>query len=338
MEKTEQKIYYIFLGYGGENSLMPLAQYLQAKNEQVLVLDDQKFPFQRDEMLERLSEIREENRIVLINSSHVWFDRFTYHHFDRVNDPQMFSPLEMIGYLKPELSIYYPHDMGQFFHDSEYAFLDIFDIVMVPYRSNQYYRLRQAGIRSEVVGWIKKQKETQPIIQKENEPCRPVFFPSYVPDFYRKMGTEGYVKWFHDYIPECVPIKMGAGDSGVRPILTQEGRIFLDTSVSVYDAVNSYSLIIGSGTSSVVFEAALSGIPVVSLMDGIEPDGLVLEAVGDIPGVYPMHPEDLGTFLNELDNGRIIKPGPDVLKPFDFEKVYEILKHPEQVRSQRSQQ
>ena len=37
---------YIFHGYGGENSLMPLVHFMENRDHQVLVIDDQKFPYE----------------------------------------------------------------------------------------------------------------------------------------------------------------------------------------------------------------------------------------------------------------------------------------------------
>ncbi len=326
MGDVRKESYFVFLGYGGENSLMPLADHLYGKGKHTIVVDDQRYPFRRDEMLEKLKHIRDNYRVVLITSSHVWFDRATYRYFDLVDDPEVFSPLEMLGFLKPDLSVYYPHDMSEFVHNSELVFLENFDIVMLPYRNNLYYRIKHLAKRTEVVGWIKKRQKTEYHSHQSGTPYKAVFFPSHVPDFYQRLGTAGFADWFRNNITKDIHIKMGAGDAGIRPVLKKEGYTFLDTSLNVYDAVNSSDLIIGSGTSSIIFEAALSGIPVVSLLDGNEPDEVVIDAVGDIPGVYPIHPNELKTFLSELNNGsREIIPGPDVLKPFEFERVEEIL-------------
>lgn len=321
-----RETYYIFLGYGGENSLMPLADYLTAKGENVLVIDDQRFPFSRADMLRRLHEIRAEYRIVFITSSHVWFDQATYRYFDLVDDPEVFSPLEMLGYLKPDLSVYYPHDMSEFLHDSEIPFLENFDLVLLPYRNNLYYRIARIAKRVETVGWIKKARATTPKRHEPGQRYTAVFFPSHVPDFYQRLGTQGFADWFMKTIDKEIPIKMGAGDVGIRPILQEAGYTFLDPSQTVYDAVDTHDLVIGSGTSSIIFEAALSGIPAISLLDGNESDAYIRDTVGDVPGVYMIHPEELRPFLRDLDAGkRTVVPGPDVLLPFDFDRVCKLL-------------
>ncbi len=327
MKKMDKEQYFVFLGYGGENSLMPLADHLCGNGEHTIVIDDQRYPFQRDEMLEKLRYIKDNFRVVLLTSSHVWFDRATYRYFDLVDDPEVFSPLEILGFLQPELSVYYPHDMSEFVHDSELVFLENFDVVMLPYKNNRYYRIKHLAKQTMIVGWIKKRQSTKCRVHTQGEPYNAIFFPSHVPDFYQGLGVDGFADWFRKNIDKDIHIKMGAGDAGIRPILEQEGYTFLDTSMTVYDAVNSGDVIIGSGTSSIIFEAALSGIPTISLLDGNEPDEVILEAVGDIPGVYTLHPEELRPFLADLNNGNSnVTPGPDLLKPFEFEEVYQFLK------------
>ncbi len=318
--------YFVFLGYGGENSLMPLADHLYGMGEKTIVIDDQRYEFQRDEMLVKLKYIRDNFRVVLLTSSHVWFDCATYRYFDLVDNPEVFSPLEMLGFLKPDLSVYYPHDMSEFVHDSELAFLENFDIVMLPYKNNLYYRIKHLAKRTEVVGWIKKRQMTKVREHHQGEKFTAMFFPSHIPDFYQRIGVEGLADWFRKYISKEIQIKMGAGDAGIRPVLEKEGYTFPATSMTVYDAVNISDIIIGSGTSSIILEAALSGIPVISLLDGNESDEDIMNALGDITGVYTLYPKELNNFLSELNDGkRIINGGPDVLKPFEFERVCTML-------------
>ncbi len=320
-----KQTYYLIHGYGGENSLMPLADYLKAKGEQVLVIDDQKFPYERREMFARLAKIREEYRIALISSAHIWFDEVNYmHYYGR--DPQMISVLELLDFLKPEVSAYYPHDMESFFHDNELIALDRFDLVMLPYVSNLYYRLRHSCRRVMVTGWIKKHTATELKVDAAAPEYHAALFPSNIISFYNELGPEGYADWFCKYIGKDIPIKMPAGDAGVVPILTGKGYSFLDPSRSVYDVMNEYNIIIGSGHSSIIFESALSGIPTISLLDGVFPDETYLQSYSGIKGVYPMHPEELTPFLEELNRShRLLEAGPNLLQPFDFEGVYQFL-------------
>ncbi len=316
--------YFIFLGYGGENSIYPIFEYFEAKGAKALLMDDFRIPYERHEMVERLKELSKHYSIILITSSHLWFDSQTYRYFSGHEDPNMVAPLEFLDEFHPDMTVFYPHDMGNFMHVTEIPYIDMFDLVLLPYRNNMYYKLRHICKRIEVVGWIKKRQETS--IAMELGACKPVFFPSNVPTFYSKLGTEGFAQWFRDNIDPSIPIKMAFGDNGILPILSAEGYSFLDSSVTVYDAISSYNMVIGSGNSSIIFESAYSGIPAVALLDGILQDEEYLKELKGIPGVYPLHPEELREFIQNVDAGKIqLHAGPNVLIPFDFEKVWDML-------------
>ena len=316
---------YIFHGYGGENSLMPLVHFMENRDHQVLVIDDQKFPYERGELYHRLEEIKKQSSIVLISSAHVWFDEFNYHYFYG-KDRNMISVIELIDFLKPAYSVFYPHDMESFVHPSEIPWLDLFDMIMLPYAHNLYYRLLGCGRRVEVVGWMKKQRTVSPSIVLDSPVYSPVFFPSNIITFYEQLGAEGYADWFRRYTGPNIPLKMPAGDAGITPILSKEGYQILDSSQSVYDVMAEHNLIIGSGHSSIIFEAAFSGIPVVSLLDGVFPDEEYIKSLSGIKGVYPLHPEQLLEFIKDINTRHILlESGPDILMPFDFERVYKYL-------------
>lgn len=94
---STQTYSYIFHGYGGENSLMPLAHYMERKGHRVLVIDDQKFPYERSGLYHRLEDMKNQSGIVLISSAHVWFDEFNYHYFYG-KDRNMISVIELIDF------------------------------------------------------------------------------------------------------------------------------------------------------------------------------------------------------------------------------------------------
>lgn len=317
--------YFIFHGYGGENSLIPLAEYMQQQGKQILIIDDQRFPYERHELYNRLSLIKETNQIILITSAHIWFDEYNFRQIYRPN-PNIISVLELIDFLKPVYTVFYPHDVECFMHSSELKWIDIFDLVMLPYHHNMYYQLKHICKRVEIVGWIKKPAMDKICIKSESPTYYPALFPSNIVSFYDQLGVEGYAQWFRNYIGPQIPIKMPAGDDGVYPLLSKENYYFLPPSFSVYDAMAEYNLIIGSGHSSIIFESAFSGIPVISLLDGMFTDKEYLKTLSGIKGVYPIHPEELQDFLLDLKtSNKVLETGPDILPPFDFKRVYQYL-------------
>ena len=119
---------------------------------------------------------------------------------------------------------------------------------------------------------------------------------------------------------------MPANDDGVLPILSKKGYTFLPPDQSVYDAMNGHNLIIASGTSSIVYEAALSGFPVITLLDGVFPDETYLKELHNMPGIYPIHPEELSDYIKVLnDSHTILKHSPGILPAFQFQRVIELI-------------
>ena len=316
---------YVFHGYGGENSLLPLAAYMKERGFHTLVVDDQYAPLSRAETYRLLQDQKQVYSIVYITSAHLWFDEFNYDDFFW-KDSAVISAIEMLDFLKPVYSVYYPHDLECFMHPSEMNWLDLFDHVMLPYINNDYYKLKTICPNVDIVGWIKKREEVSPAYTEGPSTYSPLFFPSNISSFYKILGVKGYADWFIKYISPSIPLKMPGTDPTLYQILTDHGFTFLDPSVTVYGAMSQYNLIIASGDSSIVFEAALSGLPVISILDGMMSDEMCLQHIGGIPGVYPVHPEELNNFIEDLNkNGRHLEHSPNILKPFDFEQVLRLL-------------
>lgn len=320
MDKSN--FFYIFHGYGGENSLMPLVSYMESRGHHTLTIDSQRFLYNRSELITQLSEIKAQYSIVFISSAHVWFDTHNYSNF-YWNDDSIISAIELINFLSPAYSVYYPHDLQCMMHTTEKRWLSLFNLVLLPYKSNDYYDLKHYCKRIEIIGWIKKAHENSDLTFSAPTCCSPVFFPSNIISFYQKFGAEGYADWFMRYIPQTIPLKMPAGDVEVSSILIRNGYSFFDFSSSVYEIAPRYNTIIASGDSSIVFEAALSGIPVITLLDGVFSDEEYLKNISDIEGVYPIHPDELTTFIEKTNKSHHpLIAGPNILKPFDFPSVY----------------
>lgn len=312
---------FVFHGYGGENSLHPLARHFSENSFNTYVVDDQAYPCSKEEVFHSLAEKRQEYKIVYFTSAHLWFDQYNFGSL-YPHDPNIISALEMLDFLHPEYTIYYPHDLECFFHQNELKWLGMFDLVLLPYKNNLYYQLLSYDIKTDVVGWIKKDKEISVNPETDASSCSPVFFPSNIYTFFQTLGAEKYADWFIRYIPSSVPLKMPGNDLRLYPYLNPKGFTFLDGSKSVYDVMSEHNLIIGSGDSSIVFEAALSGIPVISILDGVFPDEAYYNSLKGIQGVYPLHPDEVAPFLEKVNSSQIVlHTGPNILEPFNYQKV-----------------
>ena len=312
---------YVFHDYGGENSLHPLARYFEAHQLNTYMIDNQVYPCPKEEVFNILAQKRAGRRVVYFTSAHLWFDQHNFEALYPAN-PDLISALEMMDFLKPDYTVYYPHDLECFFHPVELNWLSLFDLVLLPYKNNLYYQLISRGIKTDIVGWIKKEKEIPFKTDEDWEPYSPVFFPSNIYSFFQTLGAEKYSDWFLQYIPASVPLKMPGNDMRLYPFLNPKGFTFLDGSKSVYDVMAEHNLIIGSGDSSIIFEAALSGIPVISVLDRVFPDEVYLNSLKGIKGVYPLHPEEIKPFLEKINSSRThLAAGPHILGSFDYSKV-----------------
>lgn len=316
-EKT--KILYVFHGYASEYSLAPLAAYFKRKGEEILELDQ----FQDDTFFDKIKEIAEK-KIIYITSWHLWFDSYN---FEKVyNKMHTISPLEMMELLKPVFSVFYPHDLQCFLHDSEMRWADLFDLVLLPYKDNTYYYLQKMCRQVACVGWIKKDTNTGDVLGKGK--YRPVYFPSNVPDSYSCLGKEGYINYLNQYFDKSIPLKFAPSIEyeSIRNGLEMNGHILLETELSVYDILDRYNLIITNGNSSIVWEAALNGIPVISIMDGFLARKEYMESFKGCKGVYAMEIEELNGFMEYLaESDAVLAHGDNVLGKFEFEKAYQLI-------------
>ncbi len=312
---------YVFHGYGGENSLHPLARYFEMHQLNTYMIDNQVYPCSKEDVFNTLSQKRAGRKVVYFTSAHLWFDQYNFQALYPAN-PDLISVLEMTDFLKPDYAVYYPHDLECFFHPVELKWLSLFDLVLLPYKNNLYYQLISNGIKTDIVGWIKKEKEISKKAEESWAPYSPVFFPSNIYSFFQNLGAEKYADWFFQHIPTSVPLKMPGNDMRLYPFLNPKGFTFLDGSKSVYDVMSEYNLIIGSGDSSIIFEAALSGIPVISVLDRVFPDETYLNSLKGIKGVYPLHPEEIRPFLEKINSEQTrLATGPHILGSFDYAKV-----------------
>ncbi|MEF9917340.1 MAG: hypothetical protein RR746_08280 [Lachnospiraceae bacterium] len=324
----DTKYLYVFHGYGGENSLLPLAKYMSEQGHAIFTIDTQRFFHNREETLQLLTEQMENFRVVFLTSAHLWFDEYNYHDFYG-SDPAMLSAIELMDFLHPICSVYYPHDLECFMHPSEMRWASLFDYVLLPYKNNAYYKLRKICRHVEIVGWIKKQHEISISHNNPSIQYSPVFFPSNIITFYQQLGVEGYAQWFFKYINPSIPLKMPMNEPELSTIMCKQGYTFIDASRSIYDTMSVHNLVIASGSSSIVYEAAFSGIPVITLLDGVFSDEVYRKELPGMKGIYPLHPEELNSFIEDINKNHIqLSTGPNILAPFDFEKVYHYITAP----------
>lgn len=314
----QDKNVYVLAGAETRYVLKPFAEYLKHQGEQVVELDTED-----EECVNKLLH-HIPGRTVYITSDHIGLDR---ENLRAAVAGRRFSVsnLEIIKQLKPVRTVLYTHDLGQIIGVHEDRYLDLFDIVLFPYICNDFYFVKKGHTIVEETGWIRKKQDF--FLKNSGYHEKAVYFPSNMALSIERYGIEGYADWIERTIDTSVPIKPSAFGSmePVLNILEKKGYHILDKSMSVYDVMETADLIITNGCSSIVFEAAYSGCPVVSVLDGFEPDVQYRKKKPQVKWVYSLHPQEVRGFLSQWEKGQaVLEKGKDILKPFDFEKAYRL--------------
>jgi len=310
---NNSNIKYLLYGYGSAYSLEPLAKYMYSNGFDVLEMNPANANFS---VYEDLKEIQNKNT-VFITSFHPLLDteNLTRSGIKNVNCA---APLEIMDYIKPVKSIYYPHDLTPFFCDYEMPWCNLFDLFLLPFKNNLFYKIKTDGCNVLEVGWIKN-NSLQRKIDIQNDI---VYFPS---NTYYGMDESNRIKWFN-FIPKTIPIKAGniseTKFNKAVELAKNDGYTFLESSLNIFQLIHNCKLIITNGVSSVVTEAAMSGIPVVTMLDGVESDESYMRQLIKKDWVYPLKLEEIKDFIKKVQEGRItLNKGPNLLKEFDFEKA-----------------
>lgn len=311
---------YLFFGYGSEYVLSSAAGYLAGKGEDVMEIDMLSCPDYK-ECIRKISG----REIVFITSAHVWADSYIFEKFYYKNN--VVSALEVMDYLKPVKSYFYPHELGCFFHQSEKAWMDLFDGILLPFRNNDYYELSAQGLPVYEIGWIKKKKKFN---YQTSTKQMILFAPSGVSDEIKAIGEKGIVSGMARYVDRSVKFKYPVWEGYDELIagLRGEGFTVLDSRAGLDDLLEETRLVIGNRDSSIIFEAANCGFPTVSLSNSLnQPDGEGHPySVPEYNWVYRMKYSELPLFLKGLEGpeGGLLY-GEDRMEVFDYKHFYDIV-------------
>ena len=313
-------VLYLFYGYGCEYSLAPLARHMKDKSYDVLELD----LLYISNIYDILCTIKG-RKIVFITSWHLFFDKNNFVFFNKgVSSADVLSPLEIMDYVKPIKSIYYPHDLTNFLHEQEWSWLDLFDAVMVPYKNNDYYLMKRYTQVYDV-GWIKKTDSIK-MIERKNDKLHIVHFPSNLAYLMSFSPAQYYEQWkpLFDTGAE-VKFPLWSGFDKYIKILEDNNVRIIDSGKTVFDMINECDIITTTGGSSVLYEAGLSGRPVISVLDGAMAPEQYNEILPNYAWLYKLNVTAAAALINEVrSGGKVLYSGNDVLKPFDFDLAEKI--------------
>ncbi len=319
LDNSAEKLY-VFAGFGIEYVLNPLANYFRNQGLDVIEID--MYNHGNTTVEEHINEIRH-RQIVFITSWHLFFDQHNFEPYNKMKKKVM-SPLELMSALNPLKSYYYPHDLACYLHPIEYKWIDLFDAFLVPKLNKDTFRAD--GLTDIVeVGWIKKNIAVKGQTIDSNN-ISALYLPSNIEYSLSKYTPREYVDTWKPFVGLGIAVKLPIWDGldEVCTIAKEEGFTLIDGSISLFSILLEYNLIIGNGTSSVIYETALSGIPIISLMDGAESDTYYKSKLPS--GVITKTIEEAADYIKDIRGGRTqLHYKEDLLKPFDFDLAFKTI-------------
>ncbi len=251
---------------------------------------------------------------ILVTSSHFSWDR---RYMDWLMEvPDCPALVEIIGMLNPVYTVWYPHDLSQALLMDEVAKLSLVDLYLAPSPAEHMFAHL---VRTETVGWIKAVSD---IYEPAERWGRGLFLTMSLECVVVEKGPDETLKlmenWLHDWLwikfapfPQFAPLEEKLKARGIN---------ILDRNMTPPDAARHFDFVVTNGESSVVREAALSGITTYLVTD--------IGLFGDVSRRF------LWQFA-DLDNVHIVRTFDDIpddvpksaptILPFDMEKAVALI-------------
>ena len=163
-------------GVDSEYVLTDLAAHLRTKGWDVTELDFGQFKGDPRPVLDQLKQ----DQVGYITSAHtnlttlvasVISPKFVELY------PNYLSPLEILRYVQPKVSLYIPHDLLTPFGDTnlnEFRFLDLFDYILSPFPAPALQAALGKSVEVIQAGWIKHARRSADCVQAiQNSPTKP---------------------------------------------------------------------------------------------------------------------------------------------------------------------
>lgn len=317
---SKENIIYLFVGFGTEYSLSSLAKYMKSRDFNVIEID----MCQISQSKKILCSIKGK-AIVFITSWHLFFDDKNFNSYYNTQN-EIFSPLEIMDYLNPVKSFYYPHDLALFLHQEEWKWLDLFDAALLPYKNNDYYFI-QKHTKVYDLGWIKKVISIKRR-DVDHQDIKVLYLPGHTAYNLKNSSVDDFFETYDTLLARCDGIKFPIWE-GIGILMEEcisKGYKLIDNNKTLFDVIEEYDVVITNGTSSVIDEAGFSGWPVIALLDGAMSDDAYLELLPSYDWLYKMNIQEAVTFLDNIKAGtERLTCGEDILKPFDIKTAVDII-------------
>ena len=244
-------------------------------------------------------------KTVLVTCAHILHDTESMQEFLGIPDcPPLLS---VIRNLRPDLTVYYPHDLSSPFLWDEYPYAHLIDLYLGATDCERALRRR---MDVEIVGWIKLRRR-RGVPERRG---RALWLCMGTETVIQKIGVKRTFAAYKPHLRDWCSVKLPPYDycKPMERMIEETGATAIDCFETPPDHVPHYDLVISNGPSSVVREAGLMGKPVFILTaDGVFPKSYLkdMNQFSDLPYLR---------FVGSIDDIPATAPtAPPLLHPFD---------------------
>lgn len=305
------KVTYLFFGYACEYVLNPLFQYMQKLGYSCVELD----LFFNNNALQIIKSLKN-SHVVFINSAHLFYDKENFNAGYQYYSDNVISPLEVLDFLKPIKSIHVPHDLFELFHKQEIAWLDLFDMIFIPFDMPHYSFLGNTMID---VGWIKRDKK---IYSQSYDNSVAIGFAFSDFEYHRRLGLEKTLEIWKDILLKNVTIKFPLWNEveQYEEYFSMNGVSVFPCNANISDFIDKHHIILANGLSSVNAEAAYAGRLVINVVPSNFDSIYIKNRFKNLPNIQVMSINECIQYIDDIQKNSNKLPNlKSVIKPFDFE-------------------
>ena len=306
---------YLFIGLRNEYVLAPLAQHFRTLGHDCLEVDFSIAGWRNP------IAAAGERPIVLITSHHPYMDRHVYRSCYGTTIDVMSVP-EIIGWLKPVACYFVPHDLTEPLKPDEFSSLDLFNAIFMP---NDDYWSFQRYTRVVKAGWIKATSTNKVELPE-------TFTIAFLPTEFGAYVQLGAAQFMQNFAPllACKPVVKLVVLEGLEALsedIRSCGCALLPAQTLSSEVIQQASIVVTNAMSSIGVEAALAGVPVICIEDGIHDPQLQRRAYAAYPEVRLMPCEAAARWLKTMqsDPSRCPPRLASEFVPFDFDGVTSVI-------------
>jgi hypothetical protein len=288
----------VFHGHGSEYPFNRLAAVMKARGHQVVEADMSLAGWRQRVLSETVG-----SQIILVSAHHPQATGSDYNSYYGLKD-DILNLAQVQALLAPIATYFIPHDLSQPLHAFEAPEMRRVSAAFMP--DTSYWYLKRF-CRVDVLGWIGN--ITDPNCGEQNRGLKPkdvnqiLFFPSDIASHIRH-GVDGFLEDYAGVLERQPRTKMprGSGFDAIETALQASGCYMVDSENRIFDLVSSNDIVVCSGSSSVVLEAASLGARIIAVQDRFAYGDEMSRAFGHLATVSIVTPDALAAYISGLQS------------------------------------